>query len=355
MQAFNPTEATHWRLLSFATLWTALALGGCFHSEYLAQAVAGQARILDTRRPLARAVVDPKLSERERALIAAVPELKRFAAERGLRGTDNYDSFVRMPGRAAVWVVSASAPLQFVPETFWFPVTGAVPYLGWFDEAAARRFARRLQARGLDVNVREAATFSTLGFFRDPILSTMLDTDSPRFDDALADLANTIFHESLHATFYIAGRTDLNESVASFVGDRMTEELLLSRFGDEARGRYVQRFERYARAIALKRQAREELVALYGSTQDDATKLAQKAQVLNRLRAALGTKRVVNNATLIELGNYELGRRELSRLREACADWPAFLAAVARWGNAAAPSFASLPAGCSPDDAQGSK
>ena len=52
--------------------------------------------------------------------------------------------------------------------------------------------------------------YSTLGWFEDPLLDTML-----RYSDE--QLAAVIFHELAHQQLYLRGDTAFNESYASFV------------------------------------------------------------------------------------------------------------------------------------------
>jgi predicted aminopeptidase len=74
---------------------------------------------------------------------------------------------------------------------------------------------------GLDVVMRPVSAYSTLGYFTDPVLSTMLE-----YDDA--GLAELIIHELTHGTVFAKGFTDFNESLASFVGD--TGSIMFLRF-----------------------------------------------------------------------------------------------------------------------------
>src|SRR5690606_5007973 len=102
-----------------------------------------------------------------------VPHIKAYALENGLAISDNYDEFVALNRPYVVWFVNASHPLAFYPKTFWFPVVGSFPGLGWFDERTARRHAASLQREGWDVSVRGVRAFSTGGWFGDPIVSSM--------------------------------------------------------------------------------------------------------------------------------------------------------------------------------------
>jgi predicted aminopeptidase len=319
---------------------TLLGLCSCFHAHYLAQATRGQLEILDKRRPIPSVIADPRTSETVRGLLAEVEPVKRFATAHGLSATNNYSRYSDLKREAAVWVVTASQPLAFQTKTFWFPIVGDVPYLGWFRHRDAARFAAALQKEGLDVSLRPASAYSTLGFFEDPILSTMLSTA-----DELPDLVNTILHESLHATFYVPGRTDLSESVASFVGDELTLDYLDVRFGpgSKERARYEADVARGNVRRERMLQTKAALKTLYASRATDEEKRVQKGQLLGALRRALGTKRVINNASLAELASYGSGQQQLRTLLVSLGrDWPRFLAALHAWAKQPAPSFATL-------------
>src|SRR5690606_33885389 len=134
----------------------------------------------------------------------------------GLNRTRNYDHYADLQRPAAVWVVQAAPRLELTERAWSFPIVGTVPYLGFFDETEAQAFARELElAEDLDVDVRTAAAYSTLGWLRAPVLSTMI-ADGP---EALGELVNIVLHESVHATVYVPGQSAFDESLASFVAD----------------------------------------------------------------------------------------------------------------------------------------
>lgn len=115
------------------------------------------------------------------------------------------------------YVVSA-APKNKLEHYDWkYPFLGKMPYKGFFHPEGAQEEAQRLRKKNLDVFVRGVSAYSTLGWFRDPILSSML-----AYKDY--DLVNTIIHETVHATIYIKGEADFNESLATFIGNKGTEE-----------------------------------------------------------------------------------------------------------------------------------
>lgn len=302
-----------------------LALAGCFSARYLAQAANGERHILMSARPIADVRRDPKTPPRIAALLARVGEIKAFGRENGLKPTKNYTRYADLRRPAAVWVVEACAPLSFTPKRWHFPIAGSVPYLGFFHEKAAQKYAARIAAKEhLDVEVRTAGAFSTLGWFKDPVLSTMI----PEGDEALGELANVVLHESLHATLYVKNQSVFNESLASFVADRLTAEWLEAHAPAEAEAwknleaQYVERVARLHAAWAV-------LDALYRSDRTDAEKLAEKARILGALKDELGLRREINNATIAGYQTYDTGAPQMAALFEACGgSWPRFLGAL---------------------------
>jgi len=100
-----------------------------------------------------------------------------------------------------------------------FPVTGCIPYRGYFDAAGAQEKAAELAAQGFDVHVAGARAYSTLGWFDDPILSTMLYRDPVLRVEIL-------FHEMAHQKLYVPGDGSFNEAFATFVAQLGTERWL---------------------------------------------------------------------------------------------------------------------------------
>ena len=309
------------------TFWL-LGATGCFSTHYLVQASIGQAKLLGSARPLTVAIHDPKTPPRIRRLLGWVPELKGFGVSRGLEPTENYNRYANLERNAAVWLVQGCAPLRFDTRHWSFPIVGTVPYLGFFDEQAARDYGAEVaRNEALDVDVRPAAAYSTLGWFRDPVLSTMISEG----DDALGELANVVLHESVHATFYVTGQSAFNESLASFVGDHLTGEWLLLRLGlrsPEAHA-WLDSQHRYDLRVARFHRAYEELDALYKSELSDAEKLTRKRALLSALKRELSTRREINNATLAGFRTYDTGGPAFEKLLAASGnDWPRFWAAV---------------------------
>jgi len=303
---------------------------GCFPARYLTQAASGEYGILHAARPNATVIQDPEVPGRIRRLVASVRSIKAFGESQGLRSTGSYGRYADLHRPAAVWLVQACAPLSFEVRRWSFPVVGSLPYVGWFDRSTALAYALSVEhEEALDVDVRAASAYSTLGWIHDPVLSTMI----PDGDEALGELANVVLHESVHATAYIRDQSAFNESLASFVADRLTAPWLASVLGPRAPELIA--WER-ANAAHEARLARlhatyDELDALYGSTATDEEKRATKARIVEALRVELEFRRPINNATLAGFRTYGTGFAEFDRLFHSCdQNWRRLLRAVAR-------------------------
>jgi predicted aminopeptidase len=316
------------RRLALVFAVATLPSSGCFTAAYLGQAAGGQYEILHGAQILRAAVRDGRIPERTRGLLMLVPAIKDFGRANGLKPTRNYEHYVDLHRPAAVWVVQACAPLAFDVRRWRFPLVGSVPYLGYFDEGAARRKAQALKEKeGLDVDVRTASAYSTLGYLRDPVLSTMVSSG----EDAVGDLANVILHESVHATLYFPGQSTFDESLASFVADRLTLEYLRRSYGAEAAQTRAWAAEqrRSDEHLFRLRRAYAELDRLYRSAEADDVKRARKTALLGELQRELHLRRPLNNASLAGYRTYDSGAAELERLFAACQEsWPRFFAAL---------------------------
>jgi predicted aminopeptidase len=315
-------------LLSSFFLFALLALG-CTPVRYVTQAAAGQEQINRRGIAIQELVEGEHLDKRTRGLLAHVPRIKAFGERHGLARTKNYQRYVWLGRPAVVWVVSASHPLAFRAMAWKFPIVGSITYTGWFDQEEARSYAATIATRGWDVDVRPSQAYSTLGWFDDPILSTMIAPG----EDALGDLADVVLHETLHATFYVPGQSTLNESVASFVGDELALRYLDETVGPDApeKAEFVAVRERAERRGLVMRDANEALSKLYASGLPRERKLAEKKRIIDRLRADLEIKRPINNATLIQYRTYGSGRAEMKELLGACGgDFPKMLRALER-------------------------
>ncbi len=302
---------------------------GCGTVSYLLQAGRGQFEILNRSRKISDVIKDPKTSTRTKDLLASVAAIKAFGISQGLKPTQNYEEYVELNRAAVVWSVSACRELKFEPRRWSFPILGSVPYLGWFDKDRAFAYAEEVKAEGYEVDVRGVTAYSTLGWFPDPVVSTMLS----KGETALAELVDVVLHESVHASFYISGQSTFNESLASFVAEHLTEMYLIQRHPASLESYKKEKADTQSRIERLHR-AYDELSKVYESSIDDDSKRAQKKQILEKTVADLGYKRMINNAFLVQFKTYDTGGASFTRLLERCkGDWPCFWNRIKQLGE----------------------
>ena len=329
---FRPTKITLLFTLGFPSIFKGAAsffilfcLSGCspgFH--YLFQATRGQLALTSHARPITEVVKDERVPTRIRKLLKEVEPIKQFGEVHGLKPTLNYTEFVQLDRKAVVWVVSACETLQFRAKEWSFPVVGSFPYLGWFNPQDAKNFSEELKQEGLDVDVRGASAYSTLGWFRDAILSTMI----PQGPEALGDLVNVVLHESVHATIHIQNQSYFNESLASFVADRMTHEYLDRAVGPESPEKlsYVALEEKSKKNERKFHEAYQKLDALYRSPKPDEEKRVEKEKLLESLKKEVDYKHSLNNATLIQYKTYHSDPVAFEQLlARKGSDWAQFM------------------------------
>jgi predicted aminopeptidase len=322
---------SHSRSLVLAAVIALLALSGCLRAGYIIQAGLGQTELWGKARPLDHVLADPDTSERTRVLLAEVPRILAFARQRGLSSKGSYTRYVDLGRRQVVWFMATSRELAFEPLVWNFPIVGSFTYLGWFGLSEARRIGRLLEDEGWDVHIRPSRAFSTGGWFRDPILSTMLSDH----DDAFRYLSNTLIHELTHGNLLIKDQSTFNESVATFVGDVMAEEYLIARFGADSTEVLAYRQELIDQRARGERMASayRELDALYKSAVTVAEKRARKRAVLDALERELALSYTPSNASLIGFATYNAGMDEFGRLFGHCGQsWPRFFAALRTLG-----------------------
>ena len=320
------------RFLLLVLFWFYLtgSLTGCLQLHYLTQAAAGQEQLNSAGVDVSEIVEGEHLDKRTRDLLAHVAKIKAFGERYGLKRTNNYERYINIRRPAVVWVVSACQPLAFRPQVWKFPIVGSITYTGWFDKKEAQAYGESLKKRGWDVDVRPSPAYSTLGWFDDPILSTMISPE----DDALGDLADVILHETLHATFYVPNQSTLNESVASFFGDNLAVKYLDETLGPDSpeKKSFIEHREKGEERGNIMKQAYAELAKVYAQrSKPREERFAEKQVIIDQLRHDLKTKRQINNASLIQFKTYGSGKAELKQLFEMCgSDFPRYLKTLDR-------------------------
>ena len=312
-------------------LFGLVGLCGCASLRYYAHVGHGQLSLLARREPISRAIDDGRLATDVRERLRRVQAARRFASEHlGLPDNRSYTSYVQLDRPYVTWSVFATPEFSVVPITHCFPIAGCVAYRGYFDKALAQREAKRLAGQGDDTAVRGVAAFSTLGWFADPIVSSMLRGDDDELD-------GVIFHELAHQKVYVRDDSAFNESYASFVAAQGVREWRAANalppppISDE----HDRAFTRMVLDL------RERLRVLYATAQADPVLRQRKREEIDAFRERYALARdkewnadggydafvaaPINNASLVPFGLYDrwVGAFATLFTRDG-SDWDAF-------------------------------
>ena len=320
-----------------------LCVSGCADLGYYWQSVEGHISLMKAARPIDDWLIDPETPEKLKAKLALTQKIRAFSAEE-LKLPDNasYKNYADLKRKAVVWNVVAAPALSLKLKTWCFPVAGCVGYRGYFSEAEAKLEAEELKKQNFDVSVYGVPAYSTLGWFDDPVLNTVM-----RYPDA--ELARLIFHELAHQVAYIPGDTVFNESFSVAV-ELEGVDRWLTRDGDSGkRAAFELNGQRKGAFIGLVMKYRDNLRTLYASAASDAEKRRRKAETFAAMKAEYLTLKAswdgyagydrffaqeLNNAHLVPVATYsELvpGFRRL--LAENGGDLKRFYAAVRELGK----------------------
>jgi predicted aminopeptidase len=323
-------------LRGFALAIACLCASACGTLRYYGHVARGEASLLIKRRSIERVADDAKTDPVLRSRLREAALARRFASDRlGLPRNRSYTTYVDLGRPYVTWNVFATPRWSVDPVTHCFPFAGCVAYLGFFDRARAEREAARLGALGEDTSIEGAAAYSTLGWFADPVLSSMLRWSEDELD-------GVIFHELAHQLVYAKDDTAFNESFATFVQEEGLREWRNSR-GLSVDEDASQRIHDDA-FTGLILDLRDRLRAAYAAAHAPEEKQAAKEREFDAFRARYRTLRAdwgsddrydhwvalpANNARLVPFGLYDRWVPAFAALFATARDeWPAFYEAV---------------------------
>jgi len=252
---------------------------GCSSVGYYSQAVGGHLKLMRAREDIKDVIADESTSSELRQKLQTLLAAREFAvAELGLPDNDSYSTFVET-GRAAVtWNV-----------------------------VAANEFSVNY-----DVTVGGASAYSTLGWFDDPVLDTMLRGRDTRY-------VGTLFHELAHQLLYVKDDSNFNEAFATFVEQQGTRQWLEASGEAERIEQYNLQSQRVEDFIDLLRSTRTALQTTFAKDLDEQAMREEKAAVFDTMRADYEElkeqwggfsgydnwfKRDLNNARLVAVSTY---------------------------------------------------
>ena len=293
-------------------LIAALSLSGCQSIAYYTQAAVGQSALLWHSRSIDEVIKDPRTSDQLRERLRFVERIREYAQTRlFLPSTGSYHRFTDIGRDFVLWSVVAAEEFSTEPEVFCHPIAGCVAYQGYFEHADALNFAEALESRGFETSVGPVAAYSTLGWFSDPVLSSVL-----HYPDT--QLAELVFHELAHELLFIPDDTTFNESFATFVARAGVEQWLIDSGRASKLKEYRRDIGRQDVTVNLICNTRMRLVELYTSSIQETDKRRQKNRILDELMAKYFEMRKtgtvsnwdrwfeegLNNAKLASVGSY---------------------------------------------------
>jgi predicted aminopeptidase len=322
-------------------LLAVLLTSGCSSLDYYGQLAGGQLRLLHARKPVATIIADPTSDPQLRDQLVKSQQAREFASSH-LHLPDNrsYRLYVDIDRPYVVWNVFATDEFSLDAVSQCFPVAGCVAYRGYYNPSDARGEAALQRLSGKDVYLSGVETYSTLGWFDDPIISSMLHWGDER-------LAALIFHELAHQLFYVKDDSEFNESYANFVEQEGGRQWRVARgLAPEKEADSKQRNQ----FTQLVLDARERLKKLYALPLPAEEMRERKAAEFERLRSDYrqlrdsewaGDKRYdpwinapMNNAKLLPFGLYDQWVPAFAALyKQVNGDWPAFYGEVKRLGG----------------------
>ncbi len=326
---------------NFFAVTIALSLSACSTVGYYAHLAHGEYALMHARKPIDDVIADPKTDPALRSKLVLAEQARAFASDHlQLPRNRSYTRYADLHRSYATWNVFATEEFSVDALKHCFPLIGCIGYRGYYDRDRADQEAVQLQKQGYETYIGGSTAYSTLGWFADPILNTML-----RWGDD--ELIGTIFHELTHQKIYIKDDTEFNESLAMFVqqeGLQQWRELHGLARADVIELQHDEQF------TALILQTRERLKTLYASNESKDAMRQQKREEIDQLRSNYFRLRDndwhgdgsydtwinsdINNAKLAPFGLYNTWVSAFAALyKRQNDDWSKFFDAAAAIGK----------------------
>ena len=322
-KAFRYVFYTFILLLTLLLIW---AIPNRSLVEYGWGQFKGQMHIIRAARPLENVLTDKTFPDSLKSKIHFIDVIAKFGSDSlRLKRSENYTTLYDQKNKPVLWVITASDKYKLNAYQWHFPFLGDVSYKGFFDYQKGAYEDSLLQLEGYDTDYGEVSAWSTLGWFTDPILSNMLY----RSDGQLAEL---IIHEMTHATVYLKSNVDLNENLASMIGEEGAIRFLSSHFGKDSRQTkdYITRKNDYDLFSNHMLLAQAKLDSLYKTFNglNSSVKDSLKKQMIEAIVASLDTipfynkkryaslfeKRKPNNAYFMNFVRYDSQKEEMRKI-----------------------------------------
>ncbi len=265
-------------------------VSGCRTVSFYGQALKGQYQIFAHQERITNLLTGSNTPAQLRDRLLVLEDLRAFAAKSLKLPVDgHYLKYVDVHRPYVVWNVEAAPEFSLEPKTWWYPFVGSLEYRGYFSRSGATNYAGSLSSKGYDVSVGGVEAYSTLGWFKDPVLNTFIFEPD-------ADLAEIIFHELGHQRVFARGDTDFNEAFATSVGEEGARRWLKARGDRAGLEKYLAHLDRTRAFVHLVMKTRERLELLYGDEKDEdgKTKATHKKHDVPQDRLRVEKKRILD-------------------------------------------------------------
>ena len=202
-------------------------------SCYVSRQVWHHGHLLISRQKISEVIENTEIDPTTRTKLLKAREIVEFARQIGLYVDNSYEYFIETHTPVVSYLVQAAFADRLEFRTWWFPFVGRVPYLGFYDQSERDELAKDLELEGYDVKRGAAGAFSSLGWFQDPLFSSMLRRTE-------SSLAHLLFHELTHRTIWIQNSPEFNENFAEFVAYILTRDYLIQNQQTDALSLYEQ-------------------------------------------------------------------------------------------------------------------
>ena len=252
-----------------------LLLTACETVSYYQQAASGQISLLLGRKSIDVLLGDSSLSPELQRKLSLVQDARVFARDELFLPVGNsYTQYVEIDRPYVVWNVFAAPEFSSSPMNWCYPIAGCVSYRGFFSEGQAERYVQKLELEGFDVYMGGVDAYSTLGWFNDPLTSSVMRRDDHR-------LLGLVFHELAHQLLYVPGDTTFNESFASFVEEEGLRRWMLANPEFSAEIDLAREERLQAEFVALVSEYRDRFSQLYNEDISE-QEMRREKQILQR-------------------------------------------------------------------------
>ncbi len=317
-----------------------LCLCGCESLGYYSQAIKGQLAVTFARQPVDQLLTDPATPEPLKQRLQLTQELlQHIEQELGLAVKGRYQTYVALDQEAVLFSLVATPRFSVTPHQWCYPIVGCAPYRGYFKQHAALAAAQRYQKRGFTTYLGAVPAYSTLGWFKDPLLSSFVDWSD-------AELMALLSHELAHSRVWVDSDVGFNEAFATFVGNQSARNWLEG-LDPAALQTFVESGAAWQRLVSMQLDLKAQLSALYTQALPDADKERESAGLYQAIsdcyslqRSQLGAGRFddymsrLNDAALAALATYRDDVPAFAAIyRMQQQDWQRFFQAVEALGK----------------------